>query len=70
MSGHTVRQNEGMFDVTQHMLTNAVRRVPVVDNCGQFVGLVELDDLLMPLSRELDNLAKRVQSEIAEPAAI
>ena len=61
----TLRQDEGIFNATQHMMENALRRVPVVDNVGRLVGLVSLDDLLVLLSRELDNLAKGVQAEVA-----
>ena len=61
----TIRQDEGIFKATQHMMENALRRVPVVDNVGRLVGLVSLDDLLVLLSRELDNLAKGVQAEVA-----
>ena len=64
----TMRQDEGIFQATQHMMENALRRVPVVDDIGRLVGLVALDDLLVLLSRELDNLAKGVQAEVAKPA--
>ena len=64
----TLRQDEGIFNATQHMMENALRRVPVVDAVGRLVGLVSLDDLLVLLSRELDNLAKGVQAEMATPA--
>ena len=50
------------------MMENALRRVPVVDGVGRLVGLVSLDDLLVLLSRELDNLAKGVLAEVATPA--
>jgi CBS domain-containing protein len=61
----TVRQDEGIFDVTRRMMENALRRVPVIDDRGRLVGLVALDDLLVLLSRELDNLAKGVRAEVA-----
>lgn len=64
----TIRQDAGIFDATQHMMENALRRVPVVDDVGRLVGIVALDDLLVLLSRELDNLAKGVQAEVAAQA--
>jgi CBS domain-containing protein len=45
----------------------AVRRLPVVDEEGQLVGVVSLDDLLSLLSRELRNLAEGVRTEVAVP---
>ena len=60
----TILHDEGIFKVTQYMMENALRRVPVVDGVGRLVGLVTLDDLLVLLSRELDNLAKGVQAEV------
>ena len=61
----TMSQDEGIFQATRHMMETAQRRMPVVDNLGRLVGLVSLDDLLVLLSRELDNHAQGVQAEIA-----
>ena len=66
----TVSQDQGIFDVTRQMMENALRRVPVVDDRGRLVGLVALDDLLVLLSRELDNLTKGVRTEIGQAATI
>ena len=63
----TMHQREGVFDVTQHMMRHSVRRMPVVNDDGQLVGLVTLDDLLVLLSRELDQLAQGVRGEVAAP---
>src|SRR5688572_20721395 len=60
----TIRQDQGIYDVTRQMMEHALRRVPVVDGRGRLVGLVALDDLLLLLSRELDNLAQGVASEV------
>ena len=64
----TLSQDEGIFQATQYMMENTQRRLPVVDSLGRLVGLVSLDDLLVLLSRELDNLAQGVEAEIAPPA--
>lgn len=61
----TMRDGDGVFTATQYMMENALRRVPVVDDEGLLVGLVSLDDLLVLLSRELDNLARSVEAETA-----
>ena len=64
----TMRQDEGVFQATQAMMEAGQRRMPVVDDFGRLVGLVSLDDLLVLLSRELDNLGRSVQAEIAAGA--
>lgn len=61
----TMRQDEGIYSATQYMMENALRRVPVVDEAGSAIGLVSLDDLLILLSRELNNLAKSVRFELS-----
>jgi CBS domain-containing protein len=59
-----VHSSEGVFDATQSMMDYAVRRLPVVDDDGELVGLVTLDDLLRVLSRELSNLSQSIKSEM------
>lgn len=61
---HTVYSDDGVFDTTQVMMEQGVRRLPVVDSEGALVGLVTLDDLLRVLSRELSNLAEGIKSEM------
>jgi CBS domain-containing protein len=59
----TIRQSEGIYKATQHIMEKAVRRLPVVDDVGRLVGLVSLDDLLLLLSRELTNMAEGIRAE-------
>jgi CBS domain-containing protein len=59
----TMKQNEGIYKATQRMMELAVRRLPVVDDLGRLVGLVSLDDLLVLLSRELNNMALGICKE-------
>jgi CBS domain-containing protein len=61
----TIRDDQGIYNVTQKMTELAVRRLPVVDEDGQLVGIVTLDDLLSLLSRELRNVAEGVRAEVA-----
>ena len=61
----TIRDDQGIYDATQKMMELAVRRLPVVDDDGQLVGIVSLDDLLSLLSRELRNVAQGVRAEVA-----
>jgi signal-transduction protein with cAMP-binding, CBS, and nucleotidyltransferase domain len=62
----TMSDEDGVYRATRYMMDNGLRRVPVINQkSGRLVGLVTLDDLLILLSRELDNLARGVQLETA-----
>ena len=61
----TISKDEGVYAATKQMMEQGVRRLPVVDDSGNLVGLVSLDDLLLLLSRELHNMAEGIQQEIA-----
>lgn len=58
-----VKESAGLFEAIQHMRNMAVRRLPVVDESGQLVGIVTLDDLLVLLADELHALARLVTRE-------
>ncbi len=60
----TADRDAGVLDTTQAMREARVRRLPVVDEEDQLVGLVTLDDLLRVLSRELSNLAESIRTEM------
>lgn len=59
----TVKESAGIFEAIQHMRTMAVRRLPIVNDSGELVGIVTLDDLLGLLSEELQALARMVTRE-------
>ncbi len=59
----TVKESAGLFEAIQHMRNMAVRRLPVVDESGQLVGIITLDDLLVLLADELHALARLVTRE-------
>ena len=61
----TIREDEDILDATQQMMQLAVRRLPVVDPFGRLVGIVSLDDLLLLMSRELQNLGEGIRAKIA-----
>lgn len=61
----TIGKDEGVYTATQRMMELTVRRLPVVDESGGLVGLVSLDDLLLLLSRELQNMAEGIKVESA-----
>jgi len=59
----TVKESASIFEAIQHMRTMAVRRLPIVNDSGELVGIVTLDDLLGLLSEELHALARMVTRE-------
>ncbi|MCO6427426.1 CBS domain-containing protein [Nitrosomonas communis] len=59
----TVKENAGVFESIQYMRVKGVRRMPVVDDDNELIGIVTLDDLLALLSEELDALVKLVAHE-------
>lgn len=61
---HTAYRDDGVFDTTQLMMDAGVRRLPVVDDTEELVGMVTLDDLLRVLSRELSNLIAGIKQEM------
>ena len=60
----TVGRDDGVLDTTRTMREAGIRRLPVVDDDGELVGIVTLDDLLRVLSRELSNLSEGIKSEM------
>ena len=57
----TLRAEDGIYDAAHRMMELGVRRLPVVDEAGRMVGLVSLDDLLLMLSRALNQMAEGIQ---------
>jgi len=58
-----VREDAGVFDLTNAMAAREVRRMPVVDDDGDIAGIVTLDDLIVLLATELANLAGVIEAE-------
>ena len=65
----TVKENTGVFETIQHMRVRGVRRMPVVDESGNLVGVVTLDDLLGLLAEELGLLTKLIEHERIKEAS-
>jgi CBS domain-containing protein len=66
----TMRSDQGIFECMQHMRSNGVRRMPVVDRDGGLVGIVSLDDLVQLLAEELSELGKLISREQAHEEAL
>lgn len=57
------KESDGVFETIQLMASKGVRRLPVVGNSGELVGIVTLDDLLLLLAKELGALTELVARE-------
>ena len=65
----TVKEDIGVFEAIRYMRIKGVRRLPVVDNDGNLVGVVTLDDLLELLVEELGLLVKLIAHEQEKEAS-
>lgn len=59
----TVKEDTGVFEAIRYMRIKGVRRMPVVDDSGNLVGVVTLDDLFSLLVEELGLLVKLISHE-------
>jgi CBS domain-containing protein len=60
-----VFRTRSIDEVVATMRQLGVRRIPVVDENGELDGLVSMDDLLVAISRQLEDLAAVIEREIA-----
>lgn len=59
----TVPEKTGVFEAIRYMRDKGVRRMPVVGEDGELVGILALDDLLELLAEELGALARLISHE-------
>jgi len=59
----TVREHNEVESTLALMRANAIRRLPVVNDQGQLVGVVSLDDILTLLAREFQELGRLLSKE-------
>lgn len=65
MTGDLVTQQQGMgfFTALRKMSENGIRRMPIVDESGELVDIVSLDDLIRLLTEELTEVAHVAETE-------
>lgn len=61
----TVREGETFLETLRLMRRRGIRRVPVVGEHGELVGIVAIDDVLDVLAGEMTELAGAIRSEQA-----
>jgi CBS domain-containing protein len=67
----TIPVNRTLHDLTTVMHTYHVRRVPIVDNEDNVLGLVTLDDLLILLGQEMSDLSEGISGALfRKPAPV
>ena len=59
----TAREDDSLIDLMHTMHGKGVRRIPVVGEQGELVGVVTLDDVLDVLAQELGLLVSAIDSE-------
>lgn len=59
----TVKESTATHDAIDFMRRKTIRRLPIVDDAGELVGILTLDDVLEIVSEELLDLAKLVRYE-------
>ncbi|MBS0298861.1 MAG: CBS domain-containing protein [Proteobacteria bacterium] len=59
----TIKEGAASYEAIEFMRRKTARRLPVVDEAGELVGILTLDDALQLLSEELLDLAKLVRYE-------
>ena len=59
----SAREDVGLYETVQLMRRKGVRRLPVVDESNQLIGIIALDDLLELFADEISGLVKVIKTE-------
>jgi CBS domain-containing protein len=59
----TVKQDNGIDFLLREMRRVGVRRAPVVDDGGELVGVVSIDDAIDHIAGQLDHIANAIRAE-------
>ena len=59
----TAKKSMELFDAIQFMRSKTIRRLPVVNEADELIGILTLDDVLELLSEEMVDLVKLVRYE-------
>jgi len=66
----TLEETCGIAEALAAITNRGVRRAPVVNQAGDLVGIVTIDDLLTPLARDLTALAGLIRAQPAHEAPL
>lgn len=62
---HVLNGSDGINTATEFMRENSVRRLPVVNDRGDVLGIVTVDDLIQLLTKELRDLSEISDRQVA-----
>jgi CBS domain-containing protein len=61
---HSVKEQDGLQETIEKMSGRGVRRLPVVGDAGELVGIVTVDDLIELIADQLNDLTRLVGNEL------
>ena len=64
-----ISADAGLLDAVQLFAKTGVRRLPVVDQAGQVIGIIALDDLMILLGNELGHVAAALTAGLRRRAS-
>lgn len=59
----TAREDEDVFEAVRRMRNKGVRRMPIVDDEDNLVGIVSVDDIIEILAEEMNEVAHLISRE-------
>lgn len=59
----SLNKNQGVSEALKMMSEKGVRRVPVVDDAGNIVGILTVDDFFMLIAHEVAHIAKLISKQ-------
>lgn len=59
----SLNKNQGVSEALKMMSEKGVRRVPVVDDAGNIVGILTVDDFFMLIANEVAHIAKLISKQ-------
>lgn len=66
----TVRETTGIYETLQIMKSKGVRRVPVVDDRGELVGIFSSDDFIEFIAEQMGDVVSLMKRELRSEEAI
>ena len=60
----TINESMNLFDVTRHIKSVNVKRLPVLDAFGKLRGIISVDDIMAILSREMFDTCSSLESKL------
>lgn len=63
-------EDDGLYETISKMKTNGIRRIPVLDKQSNLAGIICADDVLLLLSKELNDLSAIIGNELSREEQI